>query len=184
MGLHDRLAKTTTITNGAVAEAAAPVASVDPYAELKAHVHHACIAKLGPELFNDNPQDLNDAVYRAVTEELAITDTPLTREERRELVRQLTDDILGYGPLERFLADDTVSEVMVNGAENVYVERSGKTEPPSSRFVDAAPLRRITEKIVSQRGPRVDGASPRVDARPPDGSRVNAIIPPLALSGP
>jgi pilus assembly protein CpaF len=184
MGLHDRLAKTTTITNGAIAEAAAPVASVDPYAELKAHVHHACIAKLGPELSNDNAEDLNDAVYRAVTEELAITDTPLTREERRELVRQLTDDILGYGPLERYLADDTVTEVMVNGCENVYVERSGKIERTNSRFVDDRHLMRIIDKIVSQVGRRVDEASPMVDARLPDGSRVNAIIPPLALSGP
>ena len=163
---------------------AAPTAAVDPYADLKAKVHHACIAKLGPELFNDNPQDLSDAVYRAVTEELAITDTPLTREERRELVRQLTDDILGYGPLERFLGDDTVTEVMVNGAENVYVERSGKIEKTSSRFVDDAHLMRIIDKIVSQIGRRVDESSPMVDARLPDGSRVNAIIPPLALSGP
>ncbi len=183
MGLHDRLSRSTAV-NGAVAEATAPASAVDPYADLKAHVHHACIAKLGPELFNDNPQNLNDAVYRAVTEELAITDTPLTREERRELVRQLTDDILGYGPLERYLADDTVTEVMVNGAENVWVERGGKIERTPSRFVDDAHLMRIIDKIVSQVGRRVDEASPMVDARLPDGSRVNAIIPPLALSGP
>jgi len=80
VGLHDRLSRSTAV-NGAVAEATAPTAAQDPYADLKAQVHHACIAKLGPELFNNNPQDLNDAVYRAVTEELAITDTPLTREE-------------------------------------------------------------------------------------------------------
>jgi pilus assembly protein CpaF len=183
VGLHDRLSRSTAV-NGSVAEAAAPTAAQDPYADLKAQVHHACIAKLGPELFNNNPQDLNDAVYRAVTEELAITDTPLTREERRELVRQLTDDILGYGPLERFLADDTVTEIMVNGAEQVYVERAGKIELTHSRFVDDAHLMRIIDKIVSQVGRRVDEASPMVDARLPDGSRVNAIIPPLALSGP
>jgi pilus assembly protein CpaF len=183
MGLHDRLSRSTAV-NGAVAEAAPPAAALDPYADLKAHVHNACIAKLGPELFNDNPQDLTDAVYRAVTEELAITDTPLTREERRELVRQLTDDILGYGPLERYLADDTVTEVMVNGAEHVFVERSGKIERTPSRFVDDAHLMRIIEKIVSQVGRRVDESSPMVDARLPDGSRVNAIIPPLALTGP
>jgi pilus assembly protein CpaF len=183
MGLHDRISKSTAV-NGAVAETAAPAAALDPYADLKAHVHHACIAKLGPELFNDDPSNLNDAVYRAVTEELAITDTPLTREERRELVRQLTDDILGYGPLERYLADDTVTEVMVNGAENVFVERAGKIERTPSRFVDDAHLMRIIEKIVSQVGRRVDEASPMVDARLPDGSRVNAIIPPLALTGP
>jgi pilus assembly protein CpaF len=183
VGLHDRISKSSAV-NGAVAEAAAPAAAHDPYADLKAHVHHACIAKLGPELFNDDPQNLNDAVYRAVTEELAITDTPLTREERRELVRQLTDDILGYGPLERYLADDTVTEVMVNGAEHVFVERGGKIERTPSRFVDDAHLMRIIEKIVSQVGRRVDESSPMVDARLPDGSRVNAIIPPLALTGP
>src|SRR4051812_2522684 len=183
MGLHDRISKGTAV-NGAVAEATAPAAALDPYADLKAHVHHACIAKLGPELFNDDPQNLNDAVYRAVTEELAITDTPLTREERRELVRQLTDDILGYGPLEPYLNDDTVTEVMVNGAENVFVERAGKIERTASRFVDDAHLMRIIEKIVSQVGRRIDEASPMVDARLPDGSRVNAIIPPLSLTGP
>jgi pilus assembly protein CpaF len=181
MGLHDRLAKGTP--GSALAEATVEVA-IDPYAELKAAVHHACIAKLGPELFNDDPQDLNDRVYKAVTEELAISNTPLTREERRELVRQLTDDILGYGPLEPYLADDTVTEVMVNGADHVFVERSGKIERTTSRFVDDSHLMRIIDKIVSQVGRRVDEASPMVDARLPDGSRVNAIIPPLALSGP
>ena len=180
MGLHDRISRNG---DGAVVEAAVEVAH-DPYAELKAAVHHACIAKLGPELFNDDPTDLNDRVYKAVTEELAISNTPLTREERRELVRQLTDDILGYGPLERYLADDTVTEIMVNGSDHVYVERAGKIERTPSRFVDDSHLMRIIEKIVSQVGRRVDEASPMVDARLPDGSRVNAIIPPLALSGP
>jgi pilus assembly protein CpaF len=180
MGLHDRLAKGTA---GTLAEATVEVAH-DPYAELKVAVHHACIAKLGPELFNADPQDLNDRVYKAVTEELALSNTPLTREERRELVRQLTDDILGYGPLERFLADDTVTEVMVNGAEHVFVERGGKLERTGARFVDDGHVMRIIDKIVSQVGRRVDESSPMVDARLPDGSRVNAIIPPLALSGP
>jgi pilus assembly protein CpaF len=180
MGLHDRLSGGAA----AVAEATAAAPRVDPYAELKVRVHHACIAKLGPEVFSGSPEDLNDAVYRAVTEELALTNTPLTREERRELVSQLTDDILGYGPLERFLADDSVTEVMVNGAPNVFVERGGKIERTEARFVDDAHLMRIIDKIVSQVGRRVDEASPMVDARLPDGSRVNAIIPPLALSGP
>src|SRR5690348_14521429 len=180
MGLHDRLSGGAA----AVAEAAAAAPRVDPYAELKVRVHHACIAKLGPEVFNGSPEDLNDAVYRAVTEELAISNTPLTREERRELVKQLTDDILGYGPLERLLADETVTEVMVNGPGHVYVERSGKIERSDTRFVDDSHVMRIIDKIVSQVGRRVDEASPMVDARLPDGSRVNAIIPPLALRGP
>jgi pilus assembly protein CpaF len=180
MGLHDRISGGAA----ALAEATAAAPRVDPYAELKVRVHHACIAKLGPEVFSGSHEDLNDAVYRAVTEELALTNTPLTREERRELVSQLTDDILGYGPLERFLADDGVTEVMVNGAGNVYVERQGKIERTDASFVDDAHLMRIIDKIVSQVGRRVDEASPMVDARLPDGSRVNAIIPPLALSGP
>jgi pilus assembly protein CpaF len=186
MGLQDRLARTGDGAEAThVGLAHAPLAPiVDPYAELKAAVHHACIAKLGPELFTQEPKDLNDRVYRAVTEELAIAGTPLTREERRELVRQLTDDILGYGPLERLLADDTVTEVMVNGPRNVYVERAGKIERAPAQFVDDAHLMRIIDKIVSQVGRRVDESSPMVDARLPDGSRVNAIIPPLALTGP
>jgi pilus assembly protein CpaF len=182
MGLHDRLARTA---DGAQLLADAPSeVHADPYAELKAAVHHACIAKLGQELFKEDSSDLGDRVYKAVTEELALAGTPLTREERRELVRQLTDDILGYGPLERFLTDDTVTEVMVNGPERIYVERAGKIERTNARFVDDAHLMRIIDKIVSQIGRRVDEASPMVDARLPDGSRVNAIIPPLALSGP
>jgi pilus assembly protein CpaF len=182
MGLHDRLSKNG---DGAVGVVDAPDSRVthDPYAELKAKIHHACIAKLGPELFTQDPDDLGDRVYRAVTEELTVEGTPLTREERRELVRQLTDDILGYGPIEPLLRDDSVTEVMVNGHDRVYVERSGKIERSHVRFVDEAHLMRIIDKIVSQVGRRVDEASPMVDARLPDGSRVNAIIPPLALSG-
>jgi pilus assembly protein CpaF len=182
MGLHDRLSRNTDSSNGA-AEAGA-VLVVDPYAELKARVHNACIAKLGPELFKQDETELGDHVFKAVSEELTLTGTPLTKEERRELVRQLTDDILGYGPLEQLLADDSVTEVMVNAADRVYVERSGKIERTPVRFVDDAHVMRIIDKIVSQVGRRVDEASPMVDARLPDGSRVNAIISPLALTGP
>jgi pilus assembly protein CpaF len=182
MGLHDRLSRngdgTITLVEGTDEHVV-----VDPYADLKAKVHHACIQKLGPELFKQDPDDLADRVYRAVTEELTLEGTPLTREERRELVRQLTDDILGYGPLEPLLRDDSITEVMVNGHDRVYVERSGKLERTGVRFVDEAHLMRIIDKIVSQIGRRIDESSPMVDARLPDGSRVNAIIPPLALSG-
>jgi pilus assembly protein CpaF len=189
MGLHDRL--TRQGENGAAVAVApnghGPVTqpTVDPYAELKARIHHACIAKLGPELFKqESTEELSDRVYRAVTEELTLDRTPLTREERRELVRQLTDDILGYGPLEQLLRDDSVTEIMVNAYDRVYIERNGKIELSDARFVDSAHVMRIIDKIVSQVGRRVDEASPMVDARLPDGSRVNAIIPPLALSGP
>jgi pilus assembly protein CpaF len=196
MGLHDRLKGGTNGDGAAVdetlaqrSEAAAQErterVAVDPYAELKTRVHHACIAKLGPELFTaETTGDLSERVLRAVTEQLALDRTPLTRDERRQLVREITDDILGYGPLEPLLRDDSVTEVMVNGADRIYIERNGKIERAGVTFVDDAHLLRIIDKIVSQVGRRVDEASPMVDARLPDGSRVNAIIPPLSLRGP
>ncbi|HEX2044660.1 MAG TPA: CpaF family protein [Gaiellaceae bacterium] len=198
MGLHDRLKGTNghaavdgfdevaiVRSEGPSRHDAGGERSVDPYAELKTRVHHACIAKLGPELFSaQTNEDLSERVLRAVTEQLALDRTPLTRDERRQIVREISDDILGYGPLEPFLRDDTVSEVMVNGPDRIYVERSGKLEETTSTFVDDAHLLRIIDKIVSQVGRRVDESSPMVDARLPDGSRVNAIIPPLSLRGP
>jgi pilus assembly protein CpaF len=197
MGLHDRL-KGGTSSDGAdglgengpvrvdaVAQQQPERTNIDPYAELKTRVHHACIAKLGPELYTaETTADLSDRVLRAVTEQLALDRTPLTREERRQLVREISDDILGYGPLEPLLRDDSVTEVMVNASDQIYVERSGKIEKTTTAFVDDAHLLRIIDKIVSQVGRRVDEASPMVDARLPDGSRVNAIIPPLSLRGP
>jgi pilus assembly protein CpaF len=162
-----------------------PSTAADPYAELKTRVHHACIAKLGPQLFTtETTEDLHEQVHRAVTEQLTLDRTPLTREERRRIVRELTDDILGYGPLEPLLRDDSITEVMCNRWDRIYIERDGKIEQTSTSFADNAHLLRIIDKIVSQVGRRVDEASPMVDARLPDGSRVNAIIPPLALKGP
>jgi pilus assembly protein CpaF len=197
MGLHDRLKGGSGNGDGLgpdeiLGQRAEPSVSVqaertavDPYAELKTRVHHACIAKLGPELFAaETTGDLSERVLRAVTEQLALDRTPLTREERRQLVREITDDILGYGPLEPLLRDDSVTEVMVNGADRIYIERNGKIQQAGVTFVDDAHLLRIIDKIVSQVGRRIDEASPMVDARLPDCSRVNAIIPPLSLRGP
>src|SRR5438132_10340013 len=121
----------------------------DPYAELKTRIHHACIAKLGPELFKrETTDDLAERVLRAVTEQLARDRTPLTRDERRQIVREITDDILGYGPLEPFLRDDSITEVMVNAYDQIYVERHGKLERVPAAFVDNAHLLRIIDKIV------------------------------------
>ena len=197
MGLHDRLkgggsessdglGEVVPVRSDAVAAQERPErTTVDPYAELKTRVHHACIAKLGPELYTaETTADLTERVLRAVTEQLALDRTPLTRDERRQLVRDIADDILGYGPLEPLLRDDSITEVMVNNADMIYIERAGKIEKTSTAFVDDAHLLRIIDKIVSQVGRRVDESSPMVDARLPDGSRVNAIIPPLSLRGP
>src|SRR5579859_293060 len=108
----------------------------DPYAELKTRIHHACIARLGPELFaSEASGDIADRVLRAVTEQLALDRTPLTREERRRLVREITDDILGYGPLEPFLRDESITEVMVNAHDQIYIERNGRLERADVAFV-------------------------------------------------
>jgi pilus assembly protein CpaF len=192
MGLHDRLARQgahgaaeAAPSLAAVPAPARPEPSGDPYGELKTRIHHACIAQLGPELFSGaSDEALGEKVQRVVTEQLALDRTPLTREERRRITREITDDILGYGPLEPLLRDDSVTEVMVNGPARIYVERHGKLELVPVTFADDAHLLRIIDKIVSQVGRRIDEASPMVDARLPDGSRVNAIIPPLALKGP
>jgi pilus assembly protein CpaF len=202
MGLHDRIASkqdgngngdgSANIAELPVALANAPQqppqqqrSAADPYAELKTRIHHAVIAKLGPELFKrETTEDLAERVLHAVTEQLALDRTPLTREERRQIVKEITDDILGYGPLEPLLHDDSVTEVMVNNYDQIFIERNGKLERSQTSFVDNAHLLRIIDKIVSQVGRRIDEASPMVDARLPDGSRVNAIIPPLALRGP
>jgi pilus assembly protein CpaF len=195
MGLHDRI-KGQQEGNGVAlvpgdalarptAHEDAQERTADPYAELKTRIHHACIAKLGPELFKrETTEDLTERVLRTVTEQLALDRTPLTREERRQITREITDDILGYGPLEPLLRDESITEVMVNDFDKVFIEREGKIERTPVQFVDNAHLLRIIDKIVSQVGRRIDEASPMVDARLPDGSRVNAIIPPLSLKGP
>ena len=188
MGLQDRIANqrgsATDLDPGLGRDAAAP-RRADPYAELKTQIHNACIGLLGVELLRrEGEEDLSERVLRTVTEQLALDRTPLTREERRQLVREIADDILGYGPIEPLLRDESVTEVMVNGCDRVYIERGGKLERADIAFADDSHLLRIIDKIVSQVGRRVDEASPMVDARLPDGSRVNAIIPPLALKGP
>src|SRR5437763_14922342 len=133
---------------------------VDPYAELKTRIHHACIAKLGPELFKrETTEDLTERVLRTVTEQLALDRTPLTREERRQITREITDDILGYGPLEPLLRDDSIPEVMVNDYDRIYIQRAGKIERTQVAFLDSAHLPPVIDKIVSQGGPRIDEAT-------------------------
>jgi pilus assembly protein CpaF len=108
----------------------------------------------------------------------------ISREDRERIALELTADIVGYGPLERLLDDDTVTEIMVNGPFDIWVERAGRLHRTPVRFADEDHLRRIISKIVAQVGRRIDESSPMVDARLPDGSRINATIPPLSLSGP
>jgi pilus assembly protein CpaF len=157
----------------------------DPQAELKSKIHRACIARLGAAFLNlEGSGELGERVRQLVAEQLDAEEMPFSPSERARLERQIADDILGYGPLEPFLHDPTVTEVMVNAYDQLYVERGGVIEETEASFLDDAHLLRIIDRIVSQVGRRIDESSPMVDARLPDGSRVNAIIPPLSLRGP
>jgi pilus assembly protein CpaF len=176
MQLHERLSR------GGVA---ASSDERDPFAEVKNRIHLAVIGSLGPELFNadvDAPH-MRDRVLADIKSQLA-EETGIAREDRERLVGEIADDILGHGPLERPLADDSVTEVMINGPFDVWVEREGRLHQTNVRFTDESHLRRVINKIVAQVGRRIDESSPMVDARLPDGSRVNAVLPPLSLSGP
>jgi pilus assembly protein CpaF len=154
--------------------------------ELRQRIHHHLIEELGPILYDkrlsedDLRRRVNEQLHAALAQERA----PLSAADKAQLIQDVSDDILGYGPIDRLLKDDDVSEVMVNGPESVYVERNGKLEKDPATFVDEVHLRRIIDKIVSEIGRRIDEANPLCDARLPDGSRVNAVIHPLAIGGP
>ena len=160
-------------------------ASVDPFADLKNRVHQELIGKLGPQLFADGAEmegihDLVEPEARRLLEE----ERGVARADRERLIDEIVDDTVGHGPLEKLLGDDGISEIMVNGPDDVWVERDGRLYETSVTFIDGSHVRRIINKIVAQIGRRIDESSPMVDARLPDGSRVNAVIPPLSLSGP
>ena len=164
-----------------------PGAGRDPLLdELRQRVHHLLIDELGPLLYDRRVSE--DELSHQLQEQLKLILSreriPLSGTDRAQLVQDVTDDVLGYGPIDGLLKDPDVTEVMVNGPGRIYVERGGKITPAPVRFADEAHLRRIIEKIVAQVGRRVDEANPMVDARLPDGSRVNAVLPPLAIGGP
>jgi pilus assembly protein CpaF len=156
----------------------------DPFWEVKDRIHKAVISGLGPQLFNTetDPLTLKDRVRADVA--MLLQDEPgIARSDRERLVRELTDDIIGHGPLERLLADDSITEIMVNGPHEVWIERQGKLYRTDVSFADESHLRRIIVKMVAQAGRRVDESMPMTDARLADGSRLNAVLPPLSLSG-
>src|SRR5919204_57636 len=157
----------------------------DPFAELKNRLHLALINDLEPQLFaiGADGNQIRARVESDLRDRLQ-TEPGLSREDRDSLLNEIADDVVGYGPLERLLADESVSEIMVNGAHEIWVERQGRLYETTLRFHDDSHLRRIINKMVAQVGRRIDESSPMVDARLPDGSRVNAVIPPLSLSGP
>jgi pilus assembly protein CpaF len=174
--LHERI---STARRGVAPEGS------DAFAEVKNRIHFAVIAELGPRLFNTelDPAELRQRVMADIRDHLS-REEALARGDREQLVPEIADDILGHGPLERPLADDSVTEIMINGPHDIWIERQGRLYETPIRFIDESHLRRIINKIVAQVGRRIDESSPMVDARLPDGSRVNAVLPPLSLSGP
>ena len=157
------------------------------YQELKTRIQDKLLEALNLSILQtlDKPllrQEIGRLVERILLEE--DIPLPLNLGERQHLIKEIQDEILGYGPLEPLLADPSVADILVNTYKQIYVERRGKLEKTEARFKDNSHLMRIIDKIVSAIGRRVDESSPMVDARMPDGSRVNAIIPPLAIDGP
>ncbi len=159
---------------------------IDPFADLKGRVQAALYERLGNRINDPNldETELRRLVVAEITAALEAEPTPLTSEERELMVRSIRDDVIGYGPIEAFLADPTVTEIMVNSDRAIYVERDGMLSLTSARYGDQDHLRRVIDRIVGAIGRRIDESSPTCDARLPDGSRVNAVIPPLAVDGP
>src|SRR5258706_8855319 len=155
------------------------------YLELKAGVHKKLLNRLNLEALASSDRSRAESEIRTLMGELLAEEgTPLSLGERETLFVELLDDVFGLGPLEALLRDPSISDILVNGYRNVFIERAGQLEKVATSFQDDRHLMRIIDRIVSAVGRRVDDSSPMVDARLPDGSRVNAIIPPLAVDGP
>jgi len=158
----------------------------DPIAEFKLRVQEGLHQRLGPSAFDTDrsESDLRRSVVEELEKLIDEEGTSLSQVERERIAADISEDILGHGPVQRFLDDPTVTEVMVNSTDLIYVERAGKLERTTSRFLSDEHLRRVIDRVVAAIGRRIDESSPMVDARLDDGSRVNAVIPPLAVDGP
>ena len=159
--------------------------SFKEYQELKSSVHRDLISRVDLErVANQRDERIRSQVLSVIQDLVANLKTPLSGRERERLALEVLDEVFGLGPLEPLLQDPTINDILVNGPKQTYVERSGVLEESNVMFKDNAHLLNVIDKIVSAVGRRVDESSPMVDARLADGSRVNVIIPPLALDGP
>src|SRR5512146_3108716 len=162
-----------------------PGSGADRWFELKSQVHHKLLNSLTADQLRVLNKDTAHGQVGAVVERLSLDEgLPMTLAERERLIEEILDEVFGLGPLEPLLKDPTISDILVNGFDNVYVERGGRLVETNIRFKDHAHVRMIIERIVSAIGRRIDDSSPIVDARLADGSRVCAVIPPLSLIGP
>src|SRR5947207_13106135 len=174
-----------TSSAAAAADAKRTGLSFKEYQDLKTGVHRDLISRVDLErIANQRDERIRAQVLSVIQDLVANLKTPLSGRERERLSLEVLDEVFGLGPLEPLLQDPTVSDILVNGPRQVYVERGGILEESNLMFKDNAHLMNIIDKIVSAVGRRVDESSPMVDARLADGSRVNVIIPPLAIDGP
>ncbi|HLL69370.1 MAG TPA: CpaF family protein [Micromonosporaceae bacterium] len=160
-------------------------ATADPVIQVRKRLHKMLLETLGPKMYESmgGDEDLEKTVRETIATLLARDDTPLAGADRARVAQEAVDEVIGHGPIEPLLRDPAVSEIMVNGPNRIFVERGGRLTQVDAEFADEAHLRRVIDRIVSRIGRRVDEASPMVDARLPDGSRVNAVVPPVALDG-
>ena len=187
MSIRDRL-QTVRQAEGVAEQNLAPppaaVHDIPAYEELKARVHRKLLDRVDLAVMESLPPERLLIEIKTLVERLLIEEgTPINEVERRGIVRDVQNEVRGLGPLEPLLADPTISDILVNTHSQVYVERHGRLEMTDVHFANEGHLRKIIDRIVSRVGRRVDESSPMVDARLPDGSRVNAIIPPLAIDG-
>jgi pilus assembly protein CpaF len=188
MSLSDRIAQARmpgSVPHEQAREPRRAARPADPFGVVKRSVHDALLDELGPTLYDPHlaQLDLEQQVTQTLQAVLQRDETPLTTADRARVAQEVADEILGHGPLEAYLRDRTVSEIMVNGHDQIYVEQAGRIHPVDAVFADESHLRRTIDKIVARVGRRVDETSPMVDARLPDGSRVNVVVPPIALDG-
>ena len=161
--------------------------SSDSYQDVKLRLHHHLIDRIDIERVSVTDMgrtELSDFVLDKVAHYVAEHRLPVSRHEMENLSREMVDELTGYGPLEELIRDDRINDILVNGTRHIYVERSGVLSRTDLRFIDDEHVLRVIRRILAPLGRRIDESSPMVDARLPDGSRVNAIIPPLALDGP
>jgi pilus assembly protein CpaF len=184
MALRERYIKEVSADGTAIAVDEAAYGN-QSFQEMKARLHRAIITRLDLTKLNMLSSDRVHAEVTRLAEDLLLAENaPLSITERDRLVGEVHHELFGLGPLEPLLTDPTISDILVNSYANIYIERRGKLEKTSISFKDDEHLMRVIERIVSTVGRRIDEAQPMVDARLPDGSRVNAIIPPLAIDGP
>ena len=162
----------------------AAAAQRDTYLDLKSRVQNRLLSELDPGMDITRVSEVRSTIQELFEQVLAEENIVLTRPERQRLFEQISAEILGFGPLQPLLEDDTITEIMVNGAKNIYIERGGKITRLPISFESDEHVMRIIDRIVAPMGRRIDESSPYVDARLPDGSRVNAVIPPISLVGP